>query len=210
MTGPSWTAPTVELRAPGRRQRDAPAGRPDGDPDRRSAPRAVAWLREYAWLLAAGGVAVVVLLCGRVLVSGAAPTWVAGDPVGARPVGTTPPAPADPEATGAAAALTSTMAPRPPSPPARTARPTASPVLVGPGSDMELWLLLRRYCDEVHGNREAQLRSGLGPAENNWECRGRGGSVGIDMTAACRHAYGAGAFARYGDADSALSWRCYR
>jgi hypothetical protein len=212
MTGPSWTAPTVELR-PAYRRRPAPpgnatAGRPPGA-DRRRAARTVAWLREYAWLLAAGGVAVVVLLCARALVGGAAPTWVAGVPVAARPVVTTAPEPAAAVATRTHAELPTTRA-RGPSSPARTPGPTASPVLLGPGGEWELWLLLRRYCDEVHGAREAQVRSGLSPAENNWECRGRGRSVAIDMTAACRHAYGAGTFARYGDADNALSWRCYR
>jgi hypothetical protein len=210
MTGPSWTAPTVELRPAGRRPGRAAAGAPAGAgaPDR-PVPPAVAWLREYAWLLAAGGVAVVVLLCARYLVGGAAPTWVAGEPVAARPLASTPPAPAA-TATSAAAMLTSTRAPLAPTPRASAPRPTASPVLLGPGGDVELWLMLRRYCDEVHGARDAQLRSGFSPAENNWECRGRGGPVPVDLTAACRHAYGAGAFARYGDADDALSWRCYR
>jgi hypothetical protein len=210
MTGPSWTAPTVELRPAERRPSRAPAGGSHraGDAERPVRP-AVAWLREYAWLLAAGGVAVVVLLCARFLVGGAVPTWVAEEPVAARPVATTPPAPAA-TTTGAAAMLSSTRAPLPPTPRASTPRPTASPVLLGPGGDVGLWLMLRRYCDEAHGARDAQLRSGVSPAENNWECRGRGGPVPVDLTAACRHAYGAGAFARYGDADNALSWRCYR
>ena len=62
-----------------------------------------------------------------------------------------------------------------------------------------------------HELGEAQLRSGFSPAEDNWECRPRfAPGVLIDMSAACRAEYGAGAFARYGDANSALSWRCYR
>jgi hypothetical protein len=84
-------------------------------------------------------------------------------------------------------------------------------VLLGPGSEWELWLMLSRYCSDEHGTSQAQLRSGTSPAEGNWECRDRRGSgVLIDMNAACRHTYGGRAFARFSDADNALSWRCWR
>jgi hypothetical protein len=242
MTGPSWTAPTFPLlptvrRRSGRGQTGPHTGqhtghdadvvpglavpgaatragrRGDGRGSRRT-PAGV-WLREHAWLLTVAGVAVVVLVCARVIINGAEPAWIAGAPVAATPVPTAPatttaPLTAAPAANPTPTARRTARPPRKPPARPRTPRPTPSPVLLGPDNEVGLWLLLRRYCAEVQGAREARLRSGFSPAEDNWECRGRGDQQLIDMTAACRHAYGSGAFARYGDADSALSWRCYR
>lgn len=195
----------------------SPATSPFPLPSHRAATRLRAWLREYAWLLTAGGLALLVLLFARVVVSGAAPTWMAGEPVAAVPAaasptpaaGPTPTRTAPPVARPAIESARGTLRSSPPRTPAP--RPAAPPVLLGPGSELALWGMLRDYCEAAHGTSEAQLRSGFSPAENNWECRPRfSPGVLIDMSAACRAAYGAGAFARFTDADSALSWRCYR
>lgn len=263
-TGPSWTAPTIELR-PAIEVRPAIASRtgrtgtgptpitgPHGkrsqaaNPDRTDEQRQTAtrdqtatrgradhrprrWpLREYTWLIASGGLALIVLLGTRFLLPGPAPDWLTITATGTHP-GTAPTA-SRPPATSAAphttpptsrpsATATARPTPKatsrtprrtPAAPTIRATRPVSAPVLLGPGGDGELWSMLNRYCAEVHDIRLAQLRYGRSPAENNWECRRRSRSILIDMTAACRHIYVSTAYARYGNPDDAFSWRCYR
>ena len=79
--------------------------------------------------------------------------------------------------------------------------------------------MLGRYCAETAGGAQARLRGDRHRARDNWECaaqRGFGPGPGsgpgtlIDMDAACRHRYGAEAFARAERSDDAFSWRCLR
>jgi hypothetical protein len=164
-------------------------------------------------LLAAGGLAVVVLICSRSLFNGPDPTWSSGPPVTPSPVTASPSRAGLPSPTvkpsPTSSARRATRPARKPTPRTRTSQ-AAPTVLVGPANEWELWFMLQRYCSDVHRAREARMRSGPSPAEGNWECRGRTTSVLIDMTAACRHTYGSAVFARYTDRNNAMSWRCYR
>lgn len=229
-TGPSWTAPTVELRATGPRGRRrtgstyastrsaATTTRPARSARRYRSGR----LRDYGWLFAAAAIAAVVLAFGPRLFTAPEPDWDArAARPSASPTETAPPSTPTPAPTSAAPIPTakpsptpstrrSTRAPRPRSTPRpRTSRPAAAPVLLGPANGGELWGMLRRYCFEVHQTPEAQLRTGVTPAENNWECRSFR-PIPIDMNAACRHTYGSAAFARFSDRNNAFSWQCFR
>lgn len=185
--------------------------------------------REYGWLLAAVGLAALVLVCSLPFVTGVGMSWNPGDPFAAPekvapapPSGTTAapektPAPSASPSKAAAQrrpAVPRTSGPAPrrttaaPAPPAAAPR---APVAVGPdGGGMGLWQMLREYCTATYGTNEAQLRHGTAQAENNWECRRRGDNPLIDMNAACRREYGGAAFAQYANRDDAFSWRCYR
>jgi hypothetical protein len=192
--------------------------------------------REYGWLLAAIGLAALVLVGSVPFVTGAGMSWSSGDPLAA-PIRVAPPAgsataaaPDQPAAPPTSAAPTATASPTASKagsqrrPASRTTSPTArrttapppaaaprAPAAVGPdGGAMGLWGMLRDYCEDIYRTDEAQLRHGTGQAENNWECRRRGENPLIDMQAACRREYGSAAFARFSNRDDAFSWRCYR
>nr|AEM44249.1 hypothetical protein [uncultured bacterium] len=194
--------------------------------------------REYGWLLAAVGLAALVLVCSVPFVSGAGMSWTSGDPLAA-PVDVAPPAggatgagPQPPPGAPTSPAPTVTASPSPTAskassqrrPASRTTSPTArrttapppavapqAPVAVGPeGGAMGLWGMLRDYCQDIYRTDEAQLRYGTSQAEDNWECRRRGEDPLIDMQAACRRKYGSAAVARFSNRDDAFSWRCYR
>lgn len=237
-TGPSWTAPTAELRpATPRRTSASPADSPEDAaiagaetalPGSTGSPLPIpGWLREYGWLFASGTLALIVLIGSSYLLRGPDPVWRSDNAAaitttaanGATPTPAALAVTATPQrASGTPSATTSPSPRRSSTQPSRkpSARPrpskttAAAPVLLGPADDRQLWGMLSRYCAEVHDSHEAQLRSGTSPAEGNWECRRRGPDVLIDMTAACRHGYGSAAFARYSDRNNAFSWRCYR
>ncbi|WP_213456526.1 hypothetical protein [Rhizomonospora bruguierae] len=178
------------------------------------------WFRRYGWLVAAGAVALVVLLASWPLVSNAGLPWYDGRPEAVVAQPPTPvPAPATTEAPTAAptenaappAPKRTKAPPRKPSTAAPTAPATTSaPVLLGPSNDNGLQLMLMTYCYTQRGMREAQLRSGTNPAEDNWECRTRNRRELINMRAACQWRYGTDAVARYSDPANAYTWRCYR
>jgi len=191
--------------------------------------------REYGWLLAAAGLAALVLACSIPFVTGVGMSWNSGDPFAA-PVrvapaagGTTsgvpetaagpstspsPSASVSPTRERAKPPVTRRPTTRSSSPtPPRTTPPAAAkaPVALGPdGGAMGLWMMLREYCRSAHNTREAQLRHGTGQAENNWECRRQGEDPLIDMTAACRRQYGSVAFAQFSNRNDAFSWHCFR
>jgi hypothetical protein len=168
------------------------------------------WLRDHGWVVAVAGVAAIVLVCARVVIDEPEPAWVGAGPVAAPPATTAAPA-TTPPATTAAPTVKPTRSARPSRPPRRpparprATRPAPAPVLAGPGSDLELWLLVRRYCADVY---DAEPRmTGFGPGDG-WECRSGRDRTPVDRTALCRYAYGSKAFA--GDGNGSLSWRCYR
>lgn len=179
--------------------------------------------RKYGWLAAAGGLAVVVMLCSAPLISQAGLTW---NPAAPAPVSTAVPTQA-PSAPAAApttaiplAAATATSAPTPHRSTGTVEKRSteksgapavpSGPVLLGPADNAGLVRMLRDYCTAHYGIADAQLRQGTGQAENNWECRVRGKNPLIDMNVACRDKYGSTAFASYTNRNDALSWRCYQ
>jgi hypothetical protein len=188
--------------------------------------------REYGWLLAAVGLAALVLVCSVPFVTGVGMSWNSPDPFAA-PAEIAPPeasttattpeesaaAPSlTPSPSGSKAAAQRRPASRTTSPtPRRTTAAPAAPaapraaVALGPdGGGMGLWQMLRGYCEATYQTNEAQLRYGTAQAEDNWECRRRGGNPLIDMNAACRRVYGSVAFAQYSNRNDAFSWHCYR
>lgn len=184
--------------------------------------------REYGWLLAAVGLAALVLLCSVPFVTGVGMSWNSGDPFAAPqqvpppPASTTAAAPAKPQKSPTpspskattqrrpATPRTSGPTPRRTTPPPPAAAPRAAIALGPDGGGMGLWQMLREYCADTYRTWEAQLRHGTGRAEDNWECRRRGDNPLIDMNAACRRVYGSAAFAQYSNRGDAVSWRCYR
>jgi hypothetical protein len=189
--------------------------------------------REYGWLLAAVGLAALVLLCSLPFVDGAGMSWSSGDPFaapakvapaatsgtpesGGPPTSAAPTTSASPSATAARAGAARRPAARTTSPtPKHTTPPAAAapkaPVAVGPeGGAIGLWRMLREYCEATYRTDEAQLRLGTGQAEDNWECRRQGQNPLIDMNAACRREYGSAAFAQFSNRNDAFSWHCLR
>jgi hypothetical protein len=215
--------PTTELPLIGPAQTEAPA-EPGSDRLRR-------WGREYGAYLAAGGLALVVLVCSVTGLSRAGMVWHPANPVAvASPSSPAPsPAPAVRPASPAAASPSpsrsrsakrpvAAAATRSQDPPAPAASPAPSPVLLGPDSGRGVAQLVDAHCRR--SNRSAVL---LRPwpdagAVGNWACqqeqrRGwpRGADTDVaDLDAACAQRYGRGAVARYLDAADPFSWRCYR
>lgn len=182
-------------------------------------PRTV---REYGWLAAAVGLGVVVLLCSLPFVSGPGLTWHSAEPVSATPsapVETSAPATHTAAPSPSAAPTTAkptpsrsaTRAPRrqntttaaAPRPVATTA---AAPTLLGPQSADGLWQLVGGYCQRD----EAWARPGENGDGNWWCLRWNRDPQVADMTAACRNAFGGGAFAETSNRRDPFAWRCYR
>jgi hypothetical protein len=177
--------------------------------------------RDYGWLLAAGALALAVLLCSIPVLSNAGATWKPGD--AAPTIGLPLAAPSEPLAMTSGISPSPTWLPSSPNPSpmesrsrAKPAPPVpATPVLLGPASQSALKDMLTAYCrDKYGGSRiDAELRSGTDPATNNWQCqipKVRDDPL-IDLTAACAWKFsGPGVFATFTDPHNAYSWRCYR
>lgn len=188
------------------------------------------FVRDYAWVIVAVALAVLVALCSLRFTSGITPVWKAGAPVpstslvanrtaapivapaiiaSTAPLGSASPAPGDAEP-GPAATPSRTPVTHAPSPaPVRTTGAPDLPsrttsVELGPVSDGELKATLRLYCWQEFGAAEARLRSGTGP----WECRGPGFHRAVDMDDMCTWRNGPAAQAHATDPGDAYSWRC--
>jgi hypothetical protein len=177
-------------------------------------------VRDYAWLAAAIGLGVVVLLCSVPFVSGTGLTWNSAEPVavassapGATPDLTTPTAAPSPSATPKPSPSRTTQAPRKratASPTTAAPRPSTSTAAVltvlGPQSGDGLWQLVGGYCQRD----EAWAKPGEN-GDGNWWCQrwNRSPEV-VDMSAACLATYGRGAFAETSNRRDPFSWRCYR
>jgi len=89
------------------------------------------------------------------------------------------------------------------------ARPTTPPTTPPPPAEASPVLLgtpdLTSYCRRTYGLSVAVL------GRDGWQCAGLFRQPrGIDLNAACRSLYGAGARAEMLKADDQRSWRCYR
>lgn len=198
-----WLAPTAQLPALGEVSR---------------AERARRWGREYGGFVAAGVVAVVVLICSATALSQTGVTWHQGTPVAADSPSYTPsPVPSSPRKrppspTGRPVERAkATVAERAPSPTPKKTSPTAALRAVGPDDSWGLGRMLNEYCQRRF-DRYAALTRRDGGATNNWACVRRRGSDStiINMTDACVSEYGSGTIARYTNAQDPFSWRCYR
>lgn len=209
-----WLAPTTELPTT---QPPLPA-EPRGDRLRR-------WGREYGGYVAAGVLALVVLICAVAGLPGRlAVTWHPGAPVAANPP--SPAAQSPSEAAPSSPAAPSPTPSRKPtkrpaaasrpraSSPARPPSPTPSPKMLGPTDGWALSGIVDDYCDRRFDRSAALMRPWPGSgAEDNWACqrsRRRDDVIMANMTDACGVRYGKGAAARYLDAKDPFSWRCYR
>ncbi|GAB7044354.1 MULTISPECIES: hypothetical protein [Catenuloplanes] len=187
------------------------------------------FVRDYAWVIVAVALAVIVALCSLRFTSGIAPVWKAGAPapstslvagLTAAPVTapaistsiaprTPPPTSAGAESSAPDPSRSASRAPVTHAPPAvRTTGPAPAPrttgVELGPVSDGELNAAVRLYCWQEFGASEARLRAG------GWECRGPGFERAVDMDAMCAWRNGPTARAHVTDPGDAYSWRCYR
>jgi hypothetical protein len=207
-----WLGPTVEL----------PATAPPR-PAESTRDRLRRWGREYGGYVAAGALALVVLICSVTGVTRADLTWHPGIPVAADP----------PSSTGQSQSAAAESSPAAPSPtPSRkpTARPAASsrprtaasptrspsrrpsPTLLGPADGWGLSAMVDDYCRRRFDRSAVLVRPWQGSgAEDNWACqrRRRYDLIMANMTDACVLRYG-NAVARYLDAKNPFSWRCYR
>ncbi|MEJ3745906.1 hypothetical protein WEI85_21765 [Actinomycetes bacterium KLBMP 9797] len=199
-------------------------------------PAALAGLRriahEYGWLAAAGGLALVVLLCSARFVAGTGLTWNSAAPVAVTsadvagpemPATTTPPTTA-----GTPTAAPPSASPSPPKPaPSRTTRKPApertatttrpapstqpapsTPTLLGPNDDDGRWRMTDRYCKRM--GQEWYSQPGQ-RGDGNWYCVAWNRTPArVDMDTACRITYGTGAFAQASNSRDPQSWRCYR
>jgi hypothetical protein len=209
-----WLAPTTELPV----AQPSPPAEPRGDRLRR-------WGREYGGYVAAGALAVVVLICAVAGVPGGlAMTWHAGTPVAAGPPspaaqsqsGLAHPSPASPSAAPSRRPTKrppDASRPRAATSPARPS-PTPSPKMLGPTDGWALSGIVDDYCQRRFDRSAVLVRPWPGSgAEDNWGCqrpRRRGDVIMANMTDACVVRYGKGAVARYLDAKDQFSWRCYR
>jgi hypothetical protein len=205
-----WLAATTELPTT-----DPPA---PAEPTRDRLHR---WGREYGGYLAAGVVALVVLICAVTGLPGADMTWHAGSPGAAEP----PPAVQSPsaavESSPAGPSPTPTRTPtkrpaaasrpRSASSPTRSPSP-AAPTMLGPADGWALAGIVNDYCDRRFDRSGVLLRPWQGSgAEDNWACqrRRRTDVIMANMTDACVVRYGSGSMARYLNAKDPFSWRCY-
>lgn len=187
------------------------------------------WGKEYGGYVAAGAVAIVVLVCATTALTDKDATWHAGEPVAAEVssalAGTGSPVVRDaaspaigrsPSASRSPAQRT-TSAPQPSGTTSASASrspsrsPSPSPALLGPASGSSLREMVNAYCSqEFRGFAVLRRQSG---ATNNWVCQYRQQSQwrtqSVNMTDVCVHRYGKGAVASYSDAKDPLSWRCY-
>lgn len=177
-------------------------------------------VRDYAWLAAAIGLGVVVLLCSLPFVSGTGLTWNSAEPVAV--ASSAPPATHDPATPTAAPSPSATAKPSPSrttqSPRKRTttapttaaARPSpstaAAPTVLGPQSSDGLWQLVGGYCERD----EAWAKPGENGDGNWWCVRWNRSPEVTDMSAACRNTYGRNAFAETSNRRDPFAWRCYR
>lgn len=80
---------------------------------------------------------------------------------------------------------------------------TGTPVALGPWNDPDRRAMLDAYCEATHGRDADVIRWGA-----SWFCvRPFTPFHTIDLTDACAHRYGAGAYVRH---ENDGSWRCYR
>jgi hypothetical protein len=194
---------------------DRPA-EPTGDRLRR-------WGREYGGYLAAGVLALVVLICSVSALDQAGVTWHSGDPLAASPPSSAAESPspdASPSPSAASPSPTPSRRPAKRTAPKPASRPSAArssatprPRLLGPSDGAALVAMVDDYCDRRF-DRSAGLRrpwpdSG---AVDNWVCQHRRqrDPIPVNMTDACALRYGSNAVARYLDAKDPFSWRCFR
>ncbi|MDP9792291.1 hypothetical protein J2S43_000803 [Catenuloplanes nepalensis] len=214
-------------------------GAPPHDPDadmvtgtHRAASGLRRFIRDYAWVIVAVALAVIVALCSLRFTSGIAPAWKAGAPApstslianltaapmvapaispSTAPLGSASPSSGDsgPSPSRTPSRTPVTHAPSP-APDRSTGVPGPEPrtttVELGPVSDGELKATLRLYCWQEFGASEARLGSGPG----SWECRGPGFHRLVDMDAMCAWRNGSTAQAQVTDPQDPYSWRCYR
>jgi hypothetical protein len=207
-----WLAPTTELPATG----SPPPGEPRGDRLRR-------WGREYGGYVAAGALALVVLICAVAGLPGRlAITWHPGNPVAAYPPSpgaqspseVVPPSPSHTPSRKPTKHPAAASRPRAAASAARTPSPTPSPKMLGPSDSWALSGIVNDYCDRRFDRSAVLVRPWPGSgAVDNWACqrsRRRDDVIMANMTDACVVRYGKRAAARYLDAKDPFSWRCYR
>jgi hypothetical protein len=222
--GPQAEAAELQAEAGGQ-QAEA-----DGLPAEPASERLRRWGRDYGGYVAAGALAVAVLICSAAGVSQVAMTWHPGagaavaspssagpspSPAAqpALPLASPSPSPSrQPTRRPAAAAAPRSQTP-PPGPSA-----SAKPRLLGPDDADGVRDMVNDQCRR--SNRSATLLRpwpGSG-AMDNWACKRRHGrednerddTVVVNMTDVCVQRYGSGMVASYLDAKDPFSWRCYR
>ncbi|MDQ0365498.1 hypothetical protein [Catenuloplanes indicus] len=191
------------------------------------------FVRDYAWVIVAVALAVIVALCSLRFTSGIAPVWKAGAPapstslvadltaapivapmISASTAPLTPP-PDDagspspggwpgPDGSPTPARASVTQAPAPAHTTAPAPKPRTTTAELGPVSNGELKATIRLYCWQEFG--AAEVRPHLG----GWECRGPGFQRPVDMDAMCTWRNGPTARAHVTDPTDAYSWRCDR
>ncbi|WFE20684.1 hypothetical protein O7621_22790 [Solwaraspora sp. WMMD937] len=187
--GPAETLPGPAAAVPGP-ARTAPPDEPD---------RFIALVRRYGWVVAAGSVAAVALLCSAPFVSGNGLLWSPASSTGppTATAGSAPAATVTPEVTDASPAAgngeqspevrqaeppavppeqpASAPAPPPPpseDPPASSAAPTGGgePELLGPDNSDDLRGMLDSYCKQEHGGEWMAWPRDWPGNGTDWEC----------------------------------------
>jgi len=187
--GPTGTLPGPAATAPGP-ARTAPPDEPD---------RFIALARRYGWVVAAGSVAAVALLCSAPFVSGNGLLWSPASSTGSptATAGSAPTATVTPEVTDASPAAgnggespevrqaeppavppeqpASDPAPPPPpseDPPASSAAPPGGgePELLGPDNSDDLRGMLDSYCKQEHGGEWMAWPRDWPGNGTDWEC----------------------------------------